>query len=226
MSVPPGAAVVHVSVERMRSYALWFSWARRELTPTVVRAHLAAQAASAARLAGGSVEDATAAARSAATGDVDTEALARLDPALIVFAEWYDWAAHNLTADTETLMKAARAAVRALERGGDHEAAEKAARRAVPSVKPPPRRPGPSPSIRLTDESALADEYRRQFFWQLAFRIFERWSSERDWQWPELDWKWPSWDWPEWQLPEINFPEIQLPDIDFGDIDIEFDFGG
>lgn len=132
------------------SYADWYVWAKRNLSPDSALCHAAAAAATAVEQRGGSRQDAITAARQVTTTGAH---LATPDPSELRrrgYAEWFDWARRELGGVREQQHAAARAAIAALDAGLGANAAMAAAREVAvletpPTAMPPPPPPPPAP---------------------------------------------------------------------------------
>lgn len=123
------------------SYAEWYAWAKREVSPDPLVCLGAAQAAVLALEEGGDRKAAERAARQSIRG-VGKVLVQQVGPRRRAYAEWYDWARRELGVERSCLHAAARAALRTLEAGGSSQDAAAAARRAAGQAE----HPEPSPA--------------------------------------------------------------------------------
>jgi curved DNA-binding protein CbpA len=118
-------------------FAEWYVWAKREVATDNRVCLGATQAAIEALDADGDTIAAREAARRSLAGQT-AALLDRVEPRLRAYAEWYDWARHEIDGHRRLWHLATRAALQCLDAGGDAEDCADAARQAV-GPAPDPR---------------------------------------------------------------------------------------
>lgn len=129
-----------------RSYADWYVWAKRNLSPSNENCHAAARAATFAQEAGqADGPDPMTAARQSAVSRSGPGWESPADPWTRGYAEWFDWSRLNLRGDGEANHVAAAAVINALHAGADPASAMDAGRAAVARMAQPPPPPVANP---------------------------------------------------------------------------------
>jgi uncharacterized RDD family membrane protein YckC len=123
-------------------FAEWYVWAKREISTDNRVCLGAAQAAVTALSSGASQDEARVAARRSIAGH-GIGLVGDVSPRRRAYAEWYDWARRELGGGSERLHAATNAAMDALDRGADAEAAAVSARERATPLGP---EPGPTTS--------------------------------------------------------------------------------
>ncbi len=128
-------------------FAEWYVWAKREISTDSRVCLGAAQAAVTALSSGASQDEARVAARRSIAGH-GIGLVADVSPRRRAYAEWYDWARRQVGGGSERLHAATNAAMDALDRGADAEAAAVTAReRAAAMGQPAPTTSEPGPVV-------------------------------------------------------------------------------
>jgi len=117
------------------AFAEWFAWAKREVSPDPEVCLGVAQAGVQASSDGADRATAERTARKAPAGQV-VLLTRRVSSRRRAYAEWYDWARREVGGGPARLHRAAAAALRRLESGGDAHEAARAARLAVGEPEP------------------------------------------------------------------------------------------
>jgi curved DNA-binding protein CbpA len=111
-------------------FAEWYVWAKREVATDNRVCLGATQAAIETLDAGGDTKAARTAARRSVAGQTAI-LLDRVAPRLRAYAEWYDWARHEVDGDRRLWHRATRAALHCLDGGGNAEDCADTARQAA-----------------------------------------------------------------------------------------------